>query len=126
MVLMISPTCIMISPHGTQITKNGIPHGTEHPTVLMIYPTYIMIFPTVLSISLVLKITPHGTHDTQHSTEQPPQYSRYPHIYHDIPHGTEHPPQYSRYPHMHYDIPHSTEHPHGTTHPHGTARTLYR
>ena len=35
-VLMISPTCIMISPHGTQISKDGIP--------------------TVLN-------TPHGTHD---------------------------------------------------------------
>ena len=28
-VLMISPH--MISPHGTQISKDGIPHGTEHP-----------------------------------------------------------------------------------------------
>ena len=27
----IPPTCIMISPHGTQISKDGIPHGTEHP-----------------------------------------------------------------------------------------------
>ena len=30
-VLMISPTYIIISPHGTQISKDGIPHGTEHP-----------------------------------------------------------------------------------------------
>ena len=26
-----SPTVLMISPHGTQISKDGIPHGTEHP-----------------------------------------------------------------------------------------------
>ena len=30
MVLNI-PTVLMISPHGTQISKDGIPHGTEHP-----------------------------------------------------------------------------------------------
>ena len=34
---------------------------------------------------MLLKITPHGTHDI-------------PHIYHDSTHGTEHPPRYSRYP----------------------------
>ena len=41
----------------------------------------------------------HMHHDIPHSTERPPQYSRYPpHMHHDIPHGTEHPLQYSRYP----------------------------
>ena len=28
-VPMISPTYIMISPHGTQVTKDGILHGTH-------------------------------------------------------------------------------------------------
>ena len=26
-----TPTVLMISPHGTQISKDDIPHGTEHP-----------------------------------------------------------------------------------------------
>ena len=39
-----------VSPYGTQISKDGIPHGTEHPMVLMISPTCIMISPTVLKI----------------------------------------------------------------------------
>ena len=49
MVLMICSTCIMISPLGTQITRDGIPHSSEHPTVLMI---------------------------STYGTEYPPQYSR--------------------------------------------------
>ena len=31
MVLMISPHMYHDIPHGTQISKDGIPHGTEHP-----------------------------------------------------------------------------------------------
>ena len=54
MVLMISPQIYYDIPHGTQISKDGIPHGTEHPMC-------IMIFPTVLSI-------PHSTQDN------PPRY----------------------------------------------------
>ena len=30
-VLMISPHMHHDIPHGTQISKDGIPHGTEHP-----------------------------------------------------------------------------------------------
>ena len=26
-----TPTVLMVIPHGTQISKDGIPHGTEHP-----------------------------------------------------------------------------------------------
>ena len=72
MVLMISPTCIMISPHSTQISKDGIPHSTEHPTVLMI------------SLHMHHDI-PHCTHDI------PPRASWYPPLYWT-------PPQYSWYP----------------------------
>ena len=31
MVLMISPHRHHDIPHGTKISKDGIPHGTEHP-----------------------------------------------------------------------------------------------
>ena len=31
-VLMISPHVHHDIPHGTQISKDGIPHGTEHPS----------------------------------------------------------------------------------------------
>ena len=59
MVLVISITCIMISPHGTQISKDGIPHGTEHPYgTHEISPTCITISPTVLNTPTVLKISP--------------------------------------------------------------------
>ena len=61
---MISPTCIMISPHstehphGTQDNPHGthdIPHGTEHPPRYSTYPpTFIMISPTVLNTPTVL------------------------------------------------------------------------
>ena len=30
-MVLNTPTVLMISPHGTQISKDGIPHGTEHP-----------------------------------------------------------------------------------------------
>ena len=30
-VLMLSPHMYHDIPHGTQISKDGIPHGTEHP-----------------------------------------------------------------------------------------------
>ena len=58
-------------PHSTQISKDGIPHGTEHPHDTHDIPTCIMTSPTVLNI-------PHGTQDNPYSTQ-------------DIPHGTEHP-----------------------------------
>ena len=70
MVLMISPTCIMISPMVLKFQRMVSPMVLNTPTVLMISPTCIMISPTV---------------------QNTPRYSRYPHIYHDIPHGTEHP-----------------------------------
>ena len=37
--------CIMYNdiPHGTQITKDGIPHGTEHPHSTHDIPMRIMI-----------------------------------------------------------------------------------
>ena len=90
------PTCIMISPHSTQISKDGIPtvlntpHGTHDipPRASWYPPTVLKITPTVL------KITPHGTHDTPHGTEHPHGTQDIPHGTHDIPHGTEHPPRY--------------------------------
>ena len=84
-VLTISPTCIMISPHGTQISKDDIPHGTEHP-----HSTQDI---------------PHIYHDIPHSTEHPHGTQDIPHGTHDIPHGTEHPPRYWAPPtvlHTHY------------------------
>ena len=112
----------MIS-HGPQISKDGIPHGTEHPhgthDISHVHhdiphgtehPTVLMISPTVLNTPTVLKISPHGTQDI------PPWYSRYPptvlmipptvlkispqgnhdspHGTHDSPHGPEQPPRY--------------------------------
>ena len=61
---MISPTCIMISLHGTQIAKNGIPHGTEHPTVFMISPRCIMISPETPHVHGTAH--PHGTAHTSY------------------------------------------------------------
>ena len=68
-----------------------VPHGTEHPMVLMISPTYppwySWYFPTCIMIS------PHGTQDIPHIYHGiPPRYSRYPHGTQDIP------PWYSWYP----------------------------
>ena len=87
MVLMISPTCIMIFPMVLNIS-----HGTQDDP-----PTVLMISPMVLH-------TPHSTQDI-------------PHIYHDIPHGTEHPHSTQDISHCTHDIPHGTEHPHSTEHP---------
>ena len=55
-VLMISPHMHHDIPHGTQISKDGIPHGTEHP-----HGTHDI---------------PHVHHDIPHGTEHPPRYSR--------------------------------------------------
>ena len=80
-------------PHGTQISKDGIPHntehphgtqgnphGTHHPHGTQDTPTFIMISPTVLNIPPVLKIppmvlmiSPHGT-EHSHGTEHPHRY----------------------------------------------------
>ena len=89
------------SPHGTQISKDSIPHGTEHPHGTHDIPTCIMISPTVLNIPMVLKITPTVLMISP-TVLNTPRYSRYPHIYHDIPHGTQ------DMPHGAQDIPHST------------------
>ena len=52
-MVLNTPMILMISPHSTQSTKDGIPHGTEHP---------------------------HVTHNippsASHGTEYPPLYSR--------------------------------------------------
>ena len=55
-VLKISPHMHHDIPHGTQISKDGIPHGTEHP-----HGTHDI---------------PHMHHDIPHGTEHPPWYSR--------------------------------------------------
>ena len=116
------PTCIMISPH----MHHDIPprysnfkgwypptvlntlHGTHDiPPCASWYPPWYWTSPTVL------KITPHGTHESPHGTEHPhgtqdipPRYSWYPPTVLMIsPHGTEHPPQYWTPPtvlHTHY------------------------
>ena len=131
------PTCIMISPHGTQISKDGIPpRYSWYPPRASWYPPRYWTSPTVL------KITPHGTHDIPPRYWTPPTVLKIsPHIYHDIPHGTEHPhgtqdipPRYSWYPPTVLMIsptvlmisPTVLNTPHGTEHPHGTAHTLYR
>ena len=67
-VLMISPMCIMISPHQYRISLSVL--FMISPTVLKMSPTFIMI-------------SPHGT-------EHPPRYSRYLHMRH-IPHSTAGP-----------------------------------
>ena len=54
---------------GTHITKDCVPHGTEHPHGIQDIPHMHHESPTVLSI-------PNGTQDIPHNT-------------HDIPHGTE-------------------------------------
>ena len=57
-VLMISPTCIMIAPYGTEITKDSIlPRYWTRPRHSRYPPTCIMITPTVLN-------TLHGTAHT--------------------------------------------------------------
>ena len=60
-ILMISPHIYHDVPHGTQISKDGIPHGThdiphstEHP-----HSTQDI---------------PNGTHDIPHGPEHPPWY----------------------------------------------------
>ena len=73
------PTCIMISPHGTQISKDGIhprywtpPLYSWYPPRASWYPPRYWTSPTVLKITpTVLMISPHGT-------EHLPRYSRYP------------------------------------------------
>ena len=70
---MISPTCIMISPQGTEHPHgtHDIPHSTEHP-----HGTQDI---------------PHIYHDISHGTEHPHGTQDIPHGTHDNPHGTEHP-----------------------------------
>ena len=46
----------MISRHGTQISKDGIPHSTEHPHGTHDIPHMHHDIPTVLK-------TPHSTQD---------------------------------------------------------------
>ena len=60
-VLIISPTCIMISLTGLKLQK--------------------MISVTVLNTPTVLMISPYSHHDISHGTEYPPQYSRNPPTY---------------------------------------------
>ena len=117
------PTVLMISPHSTQISKDGIPHGTEHPPRCSWYPPRASWKPpTVLNI-------PHSTQDNPrryswypHGTQDiPPHLSWYPPTVLNTPHGTQDSPsRYSWYP------PTVLNTSHGTEHPHGTAHTLYR
>ena len=58
-------------PHGTKITKDGIPHTTEHP---------------------------HSTHDILHGTKHPHSTHDIRTCIVITPYGTEHPLWYSRYP----------------------------
>ena len=54
------PTFIMISPHSIQITKDDIPHSTEHPKRYSRYPA-TLIHSWHWTSRTVLKISPHGT-----------------------------------------------------------------
>ena len=72
--LMISSTCIIISPHGTQLAKDGIPTVLNTPppppTALMIPPRASWYAATVLSSPTILKISSHCTehpHGTEHT-----------------------------------------------------------
>ena len=58
-------------PHGIKITKDGIPHTTEHP---------------------------HSTHDILHGTKHPHSTHDIRTCIVITPYGTEHPLWYSRYP----------------------------
>ena len=70
-VLNIPHTCVMMSPHDTELKKMW---GTDHPHSTDDISHVYMISPTVLNF-------PYGTqgisHDTQ-GTEHPPRYSKYP------------------------------------------------
>ena len=55
-LLLFEYPMVLNTPHSTQISKDGIPHGTEHP-----HGTHDI---------------PHMHHDIPHGTEHPPQYSR--------------------------------------------------
>ena len=63
-VLMISPHMYHDIPHGTQISKDDIPHGTEHPHGTHDIPPRASWYPPTC-----IMISPHGT-------EHPPRYSR--------------------------------------------------
>ena len=76
--VMISPTCIMISPTLLKLQRMVSPSGTDYP-----HGSHGI---------------PHVHHDILHGTEYPHGTQDIPHIYQDIPHGTEYPPPYSRYP----------------------------
>ena len=58
---MISPTCIMISPYSTQVTKDDIPHCPAPP-------------PPLHGTRNIL----HMYHEIPYVTEHHPRYSRYP------------------------------------------------
>ena len=67
-------------PHGTQISKDGIPHGTEHPPRYSWYPPRASWYPpTVLNTPMVFKISPHSTQDIPHSTHDIPPWYWTPH-----------------------------------------------
>ena len=119
-VLMISLTCIMISPMVPKLQRMVSPRYWTPPTVLMISLMCIMIPPAVLSIS-------HGTQDNSPwYLWYPPRCSWFPHVHHDIPHGTEHPSQYSTYPpHASWCSPRYCTHP-TVLHTHTQTHTLYR
>ena len=123
-------------PHGTQISKDGIPPRYWTPPRYSWYPPTCIISPTVLSI-------PHGTQDNPPRYSwypprywTPPRYSRYPPTFIMIsPHGTQDiPPRYSWYPPTVLKIsptvlmisPTVLNTPTVLSTPHGTAHTLYR
>ena len=85
-------------PHGTQITKDGIPHGTERP-----HCTYDI---------------PHVHHDNLHGTQDNP------HDTHDIPHGTDHPHGTQDIPHIYHDSP-TVLHTPAVLHTHTHTHTRY-
>ena len=94
-VLMTSPICIIISLLSTQITKDDIPHTTEHPYVTQTnffhlststdwtppwycwYPPHVPWYP------------PHVPWYPPHVPCIPLTYHDIPLTYHDISHGTE-------------------------------------
>ena len=64
MVLMISPTSIMISLYDIQITKDDIPNALNTPHGTHDIPHVHHDTPTVLNIPQGIKDNPDSTHDT--------------------------------------------------------------
>ena len=115
-VLMISPHMCHDIPHGTQISKDGILHGTEQPPRYSWYPPHASWYPHCTE-------HPHGTQDNPPMVLMiSPQYwpphgtQDIPHIYHEPPTVLNTPTVLKISPTVLMISSHGTEHPHGIEH----------